>query len=74
MIRQMNTDRLSQYIMMDVVEAARLENRIAAQRATAEAVAVAAEADAAEGQADEEIEAEEIEERINEDLPLVINA
>ena len=79
MIRQMNTDRLSQYVMADVVEAARIENRIAAQRATAEAVAVADAADAAEGEADEgeadeEIEAEEIEERVADDLPLVVNA
>ena len=66
--------------MADVVEAARIENRIAAQRATAEAVAVAAEADAAdaadeaEEEADEDIDAEEIEERVADDLPLVVNA
>jgi len=70
-VRQMNTDRLSQYVMADVVEAARLENRIAAQRATAEAVAVAAEADAAEA---DEGEAEEIETSDPEDHPLIVNA
>jgi len=73
-VRQMNADRLSQYVMADVVEAARLENRIAAERATAEAVAVAAEADAAEGEADEEIDAEEIETSDTDNLPLVVNA
>jgi hypothetical protein len=58
--------------MADVVEAARLENRIAAQRETAEAVAVAAEADATE--AGEDIDAEEIEMAGADDLPLVVNA
>ena len=80
MIRQMNTDRLNQYVMADVVEAARIENRIAAQRATAEAVAVADAADEAEeaegeaDEADEDIDAEEIEERNADVLPLVVNA